>query len=59
MDVVKSNPGGGKIILTSLNDDRLPKGTVKYSQVIKWTGGQVEIHYLYHEDYGYFDFKFK
>ena len=49
----------GKIIISSLSDPKLPSGTVKFSQVVKWTGGLAEIHYLFHEAYGYFDFKFK
>ena len=59
MEVVKSDPAAGKIIISSLSDPKLPSGTVKFSQVVKWTGGLAEIHYLFHEAYGYFDFKFK
>ena len=58
-EVVRSDPASGKIIIASLADPRLPAGTVKLSQIVYWTEGSAEIHYLFHAAYGYFDFKFK
>ena len=58
MDSVKSNPWGGRIIQSDLGDPRLLEGTVKMAKDVSWTYGHVDIHYLYHERVGFFDFKY-
>lgn len=55
---VKSNPWGGRIIKSDLGDPRLLEGTVKMAKDVSWTYGHVDIHYLYHERVGFFDFKY-
>ncbi|MDD2376322.1 MAG: hypothetical protein PHD15_02340 [Clostridia bacterium] len=59
---VKSNPSAGKVIVSSLNDARMPgwMGWQKYSQKVGITGGKYDIHYVGNKFIPiFFDFKIK
>ena len=59
MQAAKSMPRSGKIIMTKLNDLRLPAGVYKYQQVFYTSSGKIVIHYLGDPTKNiFFDFKF-
>ena len=59
MQADKSMPRSGKIIMTKLNDLRLPAGVYKYQQVFYTSSGKIVIHYLGDPTKNiFFDFKF-